>query len=59
MACKRCDEAAGLHEAALTAKRVGAHNTGEDLWVRAHQMHCKVGGAFCYCQCKMDAYDNS
>lgn len=55
MLCNQCTEASGLHEAALTAKRVGADATGEDLWVRAHQMHCKESNS-CYCQCKMDAY---
>lgn len=53
MLCNQCTEAAGMHEAALTAKRVGADNSGGDLWVRAYQMHCK---GRCYCQCRMDSY---
>ena len=58
MQCNQCTQAAGIHEAALTAKRVGADHTGEDLWVRAQQMHCKQWES-CYCQCRMDSYDNS
>lgn len=53
MVCNSCQEGAGIHEAALTAQRAGADNTGLELWTKAYLLHCR---GKCYCQCRMDAY---
>lgn len=56
MLCRNCQKGADVQELALHAKQVGALNTGSDLWSKAYLLHCR---GKCYCQCRMDSYDNS